>query len=106
MWACSRGVHCNLTLKEKKGKENFMTGIRHCCQCKSFQSNAFGNLQGELGNLQSYLLEYHVPRGQFSAKVQQDCSKYGLIALEKLVGKFKRHQSELNLDFKFAMDPD
>ena len=30
MWACSKGAYRNLALKEKKGKENFMAGVRYC----------------------------------------------------------------------------
>ena len=30
MWACSKGAYRNLSLKEKKGKENFNASVRHC----------------------------------------------------------------------------
>ena len=31
IWACSKGAYRNLSLKEKKGKENFNASVRQCC---------------------------------------------------------------------------
>ena len=30
IWGRSKGAYRNLALREKKGKDNFMAGVRHC----------------------------------------------------------------------------
>jgi hypothetical protein len=104
MWACSKGAYRNLTLKEKKGKENFIAGVRHCL---SSQVISVQRIRKFARRARQYLLAYHaIDSGQCSAKVQQECSKYGPVALEKLVGKFKTHRCAMDFDFKFVMNPD
>ena len=54
-----------------------------------------------------YLVAYHaIDSGQVSAGIQQDCSKYGPVGLEKLLGKFRTHRCAMDFDFKFVMNPD
>ncbi len=71
--------------------------VRKCCKPKFFQSNAFGNFQAKHNN--TIWLVYHaIDSGKLSAEVQQDCSTYGPVALEKLLGKFKTHQCAMDFD--------
>ena len=54
-----------------------------------------------------YLIPCHaVDSGQVSAETKQDCSNYGPVALEKLLGQFKTHQFAMDFDYKFVMSPD
>jgi hypothetical protein len=102
-WACSKGAHRNLTFKEKKGKENFMVGGRHCLSEKVL---SFERIQKFAKQARQYLLAYHaIDRGQVSAEVQQDCSMYGPVALEKLLWEFRTHRCVMDFDFKFVMNP-
>ena len=92
MWACSKGAYRNLALKEKKGKENFMTGVRHCLSAQVIWIERIQKFARQARQARQYLLAYHaIDSGQLSAEIQQDCSKYGPVALEKLLGKFKTH---------------
>ncbi len=51
-----------------------------------------------------YLFAYHtVDRGQLSSETQQDCSKYGPVVFEKLLGQFKTHQRAMDFDFNIVM---
>ncbi|KAI2490953.1 hypothetical protein MHU86_23612 [Fragilaria crotonensis] len=104
MWACSKGAYRNLTLKEKKGKENFMTGVRHCL---SAQVISIDRIRRFARRARQYLLAYHaIDSGQVSAEIQHDCLKYGPVALEKLCGEFKTHRCVMDFDYKFVMNPD
>jgi hypothetical protein len=104
MWACSKGAYRNLTLKEKKGKENFMTGVRHCL---SAQVISVQRIRKFARRARQYLIAYHaIDSGQVSAEIQQDCSKYGPVALEKLLREFKTHRCVMDFDSKFVMNPD
>jgi hypothetical protein len=42
MWACSEGAYRNLALKDNRGKENFIAGVRHCL---SAQVNSVERIQ-------------------------------------------------------------
>jgi hypothetical protein len=89
MWACSKGAYCYLALKEKKEKENFIAGVRHCL---SMQVISVERIRKFTRRARQYLVAYHaIDSGQVSAKMQQDCSKYGPVGLEKLLGKFRTH---------------
>jgi hypothetical protein len=75
MWTCSKGAYRNLTLKEKRGKENLLQVWDTVCQRKSFQSNAFGNLQNEHDSI--FLLTMLLTVAK-SAEILQDYAKqYG-----------------------------
>ena len=104
MWACSKGAYRNLTLKEKKGKENFMGSVRYCLSEKVI---SIKRIRKFAKRARQYLLAYHaINSGQVSAEIQQDCSKYGPVALEKLLREFKTHRCVMDFDFKFVMNPD
>jgi hypothetical protein len=89
MWACSKGAYRNLALKEKKGKENLMMSVR---KCLSDEVLSVARIRRFARRARQYLVAYHaVDSGQVSAETQQDCSNYGPVALEKLLGQFKMH---------------
>ena len=104
MWACSKGAYRNLALKEKKGKENFMMSVR---KCLSDEVLSVARIRRFARRARQYLIAYHaVDSGQVSAETQQDCSNYGPVALEKLLGQFKAHRCAMDFDYKFVMSPD
>ncbi len=89
MWACSKGAYRNLALKEKKGKENFVTRVRHCL---SAQIISIKRIRMFARQAQQHLVAYHaINTAQVSSEIQQDCSKYDPVELEKLLGKFRTH---------------
>ncbi|KAI2513790.1 hypothetical protein MHU86_573 [Fragilaria crotonensis] len=104
MWACSKGAYRNLALKEKKGKENFIAGVRHCLSAKVISVE---RIRKFARRARQYLIAYHaIDSGQVGAEIQQDCSKYGPVGLEKLLAKFRTHRCAMDFDFKFVMNPD
>ena len=104
MWACSKGAYRSLTLKEKKGKENFVASVRHCL---SAQVISIERIRKFARRARQYLVAYHaIDTGQVSSEIQQDCSKYGPVGLEKLLAKFRTHRCVMDFDFKFVMNPD
>ena len=49
-------------------------------------------------------MAYHaVDSGQLDPLTQQDCLKYGPVAIDKLIGNFKTHRCVLDFDFNFIM---
>jgi hypothetical protein len=104
MWACSKGAYRNLTLKEKRGKENFMAGVRHCL---SSQVISVKRIRKFAKRARQYLIAYYViDSGQVSAEMQHDFSKYGPVGLEKLIATFRTHRCAMDFDYKFVMNPD
>jgi hypothetical protein len=101
MWACSKGAYRNLALKEKRGKENFNESVRYCLSEKVVSVE---RIRKFAKRARQYLIAYHaVDTGQVSPDIQQDCAKYGPIALEKLVGWFRTHRCAMDFAFKFVM---
>ena len=90
--------------KRNKGKENLMAGVRHCLSEKVI---SIERIRRFAKRARQYLLAYHaIDSGQVSAEVQQECSKYGPVALEKLLREFRTHRCAMDFDFKFVMNPD
>ena len=88
MWAYSKGAFRNLALKEKKGIDNFfLAGFRHWCLSSKVIS--VERIRKFARRARQYRIAYNaIDTGQVSANIQHDCSKYGPVAFEKLVGKF------------------
>ena len=81
-----------------------MAGVRHCL---SEKVNSIERIRRFAKRARQYLLAYHaIDSGQVSAEVQQECSKYGPVALEKLLREFRTHRCVMDFDFKFVMNPD
>ena len=104
MWACSKGAYRNLALKEKKGKDNFMASVRKCLSAEVLTVQRIRKFSRRA---RQYLIAYHaIDSGQLSAETQQDCTKYGPVALEKLLGQFRTHRCAMDFDYKFVMSGD
>ena len=96
MWACSKGAYRNLSLKEKKGKENFNASVRHCL---SEQIVAVRRIRKFARCARQYLMAYDaIDSGQVDQQTQQGYSKYGPVALTRLINEFKTHQCAFNFD--------
>ena len=100
MWALSKGAYRNLTLAQKKGKENFATSVRHCLSSKVVsleRIRKFGR------RAHQYLIAYHCLDGtDVSQETRDNCLKFGPVALEKLITEFKTHRCAFDFDYKFV----
>ena len=100
MWACSKGAYRNLSLKEKKGKENFNASVGHCCL--SEQLITVRRIQKFAQRARLYLMAYHaIDFSQVDQQTQQGYSKYGPVALTRLINEFKTHRCAFDFDYKF-----
>ena len=89
MWECSKGAYRNLTLREKRGKEYCIAGVRHCLSAEAISVK---RIRKFAKRARHYLLAYHaLDSGQVSAKILQDYAKYGPVGMEKLLGNFNTH---------------
>jgi len=101
MWACSKGVYRNLSLKEKKRKQNFNASVRHCL---SEQIVTVRRIRKFARRAHQYLMVYHdaIVSVQVDQQTQQGYSKYGPVALTRLINEFKRHRCAFDFDYKFV----
>jgi len=99
MWACSKNAYRNLSLNKKKGKENFMASV---VRCLSDEVTTVSRIRKCARRARQYMIAYHVvDSGQVDEATLQDCSKYGPIALERLIVAFKTHRCAYDFDYKF-----
>lgn len=104
MWALAKGTYRSLALKEKKGKDNFVISVR---KCLSEQVITTERIRKFSRRARQYLVAYHaIDTGQVDEATQAECSKYGPIAMEKLIGQFKTHRCAMDFDYKFVMSGD
>jgi hypothetical protein len=81
-----------------------MAGVRHCLSEKVI---SIERIRKFAKRAWQYLLAYHaIDIGQVSAEVQQDCSKYGPVALEKLLQEFRTHRYVMDFNFKMVVNTD
>ena len=101
MWACSKGAYRNLSLKEKKGKENFNASV---CHCLSEQiAVTVRRIRKFAQRARLYLMAYHaIDFSQVDQQTQQGYSKYGPVALTRLINEFKTHRCAFDFDYKFV----
>jgi hypothetical protein len=100
MWACAKNTYRNLPLKEKKGKEQFNKSVRH--SCLSDKVVTVERVRKFARRARQYLLAYHaIDSGNVDKNTQEDCAKYGPVALEKLVSDFKTHRCALDFAYRF-----
>jgi len=100
IWACSKGAYRNLSLKEKKGKENFNASVLHRL---SEQIVTIRRIRKFARRVCQYLMAYHaIDSGQVDQQTQQGYSKYGPVALTRLINEFKTHQCAFHFDYKFV----
>jgi hypothetical protein len=102
VWACAKGVYRNLSLQEKKGKDNFKASIRYCL---SEEVITTVRIRRFARRARQYLMAYHaIDTSQVDEKTQHDCKTHGPVALTKLIGQFKTHRCAFDFDYKFIMD--
>ena len=101
VWACSKGAYRNLALKEKRGKEKFGKSVRHCL---SEEVVGLERIRKFGKRARQYLIAYHaVDSDDIDAATKENCTKYGPVALDKLLLRFKTHRCALDFDYKFVM---
>ena len=92
-----KGAYRNMSLKQKKGKDNFKASVRHCLseavitkvRIRKFARRA-----------RQYLMAYHaIDSQQVNEQIQHDCTTHGPVALTKLIGQFKTHRCCAFFDF-------
>jgi hypothetical protein len=104
MWALAKGTYRSLALKEKKGKENFIISVRKCLSENVITTERIRKFSRRA---HQYLVAYHaIDTGQVNEATQVACSKYGPVAMEKLIGQFKTHRCAMDFDYKFVMSGD
>ena len=104
MWACAKGTYRNLTLKEKKGKSNFMAKVRTCLSAEVITGARIRKFSRQA--CQYMLAYYALDSGLFEPELQQQRSKHGPVEIDNLIKKLKTHQCALDFDFKFVMNVD
>ena len=98
-WGCSKGAYRNLALKEKRGKAKFMSSVRYCL---SDEVLSLQRIRKFARRAKQYLMAYHViDSKQVDQQTQDDCNKYGPIALGKVIKDLKCHRSAVDVDYKF-----
>ena len=101
LWACAKGAYRNLTLRQKKGKDNFNASVRHCL---SEEVITKVRIRKFARRARQYLMAYHaIDTQQVDKQTQSDCTTYGPVALTKLIGLFKTHRCAFDFDYKFIM---
>jgi hypothetical protein len=101
LWACAKGAYRNMSLQEKKGKDNFKASVRHCL---SEQVITKVRIRKFARRARQYLMAYHaIDTHQVDQQTQIDCTEYGPVAVMKLIGDFKTHRSAFDFDYKFVM---
>ena len=101
VWACAKGAYRNLSLREKKGKDNFKASIRFCL---SEEVITKVRIRRFARRARQYFMAYHaIDTHQVDDQTQHDCETHGPVALTKLIGQFKTHRCAFDFDFKFIM---
>jgi len=84
VWACAKGAYRNLSLREKKGKDNFKASIRFCL---SEELITKVRIRRFARRARQYLMAYHaIDTHQVDDQTQHDCETHGPVALTKLIG--------------------
>jgi hypothetical protein len=102
LWACAKGAYRSLPLHRKKKKDNFKASVRYAL---SNEVITVERIRRFARRAHQYLIAYHaLDSGQLSAEMQDDCLKYGPVAVLKLIQSFKTHRCAMDFDFKFVMN--
>ena len=102
LWACAKGAYRSLPLNPKKKKENFKASVRYAL---SNEVITVPRIRRFARRAHQYLIAYHaLDSGQLSTEMQDDCLKYGPVAVSKLIQSFKTHRCAMDFDFKFVMN--
>ena len=100
VWGGAKGEYRQLSLAQKRGKDNFKTSMHHCLseEVISIERVTYAR------RARQYLMAYHaVDTGQVDLLTQHDCSKYGPVAIDKLIGNFKTRRCAFDCNYMFIM---
>ena len=101
LWACAKGAYRNMSLREKKGKDNFKASV---CHCLSEEVITKVRIRKFARRARQYLMAYHaIDTQQVDQQTLIDCATYGPVALTKLIIQFKTHRCAFDFDYKFVM---
>jgi hypothetical protein len=97
VWACAKGAYRNMSLQQKKGKDNFKASIRFC---QSEEVVTEVRVRKFARRARQYLMAYHaIDTQQLDKQTQRDCTTHGPVALTKLIGQFKTHRCAFDFDY-------
>ena len=101
VWACAKGAYRNMSLKQKKGKDNFKASVRYCL---SEEVITKVRIRKFARRARQYLMAYHaIDTKQVDEQTQHDSKMHGPVALTKVIGEFKTHRCAFDFDHKFVM---
>ena len=102
VWACAKGAYRNMSLQQKKGKDNFKASV---CSCLSEEViTRTVRIRKFARRARQYLMAYHaIDTHQVDKQTHNDCTMHGPVALTKLIGQFKTHRCAFDFDYKFVM---
>jgi hypothetical protein len=102
IWGGAKGEYRQLSLAQKRGKDNFKASLHHCL---SEEVITIERVRRYARRARQYLMAYHaVDSGQVDEQTQNDCLKYGPVAVEKLIYNFKTHRCAFDFDYNFIME--
>jgi hypothetical protein len=102
IWGGAKGEYRRLSLAQKRGKDNFKASLHHCL---SEEVITIERVRRYARRARQYLMAYHaVDSGLVDEQTQNDCLKYGPVAIEKLIYNFKTHRCAFDFDYKFIME--
>jgi hypothetical protein len=91
-----------LPLAQKKKKENFKASVKYAL---SDEVLTVTRIRKFARRARQYLLAYHaLDNHQVDVETQEDCSKYGPVAVSKLIQSFKTHRCAMDFDHRFVMN--
>ena len=100
VWACAKGAYRNMSLRQKKGKDNFKASIRYCL---SEEVITKVRIRKFARRARQYLMAYHaIDTKQVDEETQHDCATHGPVALTKMIGRFKTHRNAFDFDYNFV----
>ena len=99
VWACAKGAYRNMSLQDKKGKDNFKASVRDCLSDEVITTV---RIRKFARRARQYMMAYHaIDTRQLDAQTQHYCTTHGTVALTKVIGNFKTHRYEFDFDHKF-----
>ena len=101
VWACAKGAYRNLSLQQKRGKDNFKASVRRCL---SEEVITTVRIRRFARRARQYMMAYYaIDTQQVDEQTQHDCAIFGPVALTKLIGDFKTHRCVFDFDYRFIM---
>jgi hypothetical protein len=102
-WGCAKNSYRQVSLKQKRGKDNFKVVVRECLSREKVLATKQIRLFSR--RARAYICAYYMilckRQGRESAR-KQSCLTTVPIKMEKLVKRFKTHRCALDLDHSFC----